>query len=136
MFKPLPPDSPDAFKRYLSPKVEDYQEFEDYLISLYDDWKNIPTEDYQQLEDYIIEEDNNIKYCLPPWCSKCNSFHSPKEECTKPVNDNKYVFEHVDNIPDCCKGCPNHPNNGGSGICNCTLPYLNNLNNYYFCGDF
>ena len=29
-------------------------------------------------------------------------------------------------IPDCCKGCSNHPSNGGSGICNCTLPYMTN----------
>ena len=26
-----------------------------------------------------------------------------------------------DNIPDACKSCSNHPSNGGSGICNCTL---------------
>ena len=24
-------------------------------------------------------------------------------------------------IPDACKFCSNHPSNGGSGICNCTL---------------
>ena len=24
-------------------------------------------------------------------------------------------------IPDACKNCSNHPSNGGSGICNCTL---------------
>ncbi len=24
-------------------------------------------------------------------------------------------------IPDACKACPNHPSNGGSGICHCTL---------------
>ncbi len=28
------------------------------------------------------------------------------------------------NIPDCCKHCNAHPTNGGSGICNCTLPYI------------
>ena len=27
-------------------------------------------------------------------------------------------------VPDCCKYCSNHPINGGSGICNCTLPYM------------
>lgn len=27
-------------------------------------------------------------------------------------------------IPNCCKACPTHPSNGGSGICNCTAPYL------------
>ena len=25
------------------------------------------------------------------------------------------------NIPDACRSCSNHPSNGGSGICNCTL---------------
>ena len=29
-----------------------------------------------------------------------------------------------DSIPGCCKSCPNHPSNGGSGICNCVLPYI------------
>lgn len=28
--------------------------------------------------------------------------------------------------PNCCKNCSNHPSNGGSGICNCTLPYYEN----------
>ena len=27
-------------------------------------------------------------------------------------------------IPNCCKDCPNHLSNGGSGICNCTAPYF------------
>ena len=27
---------------------------------------------------------------------------------------------------DICKECGSNPNNGGNGICNCTLPYLNN----------
>ena len=26
-----------------------------------------------------------------------------------------------DNIPAACKNCSNHPSNGGSGICHCTL---------------
>jgi hypothetical protein len=34
--------------------------------------------------------------------------------------------EIVDGIPNCCKGCSNHPSNGGSGICHCTLPYFEN----------
>jgi hypothetical protein len=32
--------------------------------------------------------------------------------------------------PDCCNGCSNNPKNGGSGICNCTLPYMQNPTNY------
>ena len=27
----------------------------------------------------------------------------------------------INTIPDPCKNCSNHPSNGGSGICNCTL---------------
>ena len=30
----------------------------------------------------------------------------------------------LNDIPNCCKACPNHPSNGGSGICNCTAPYF------------
>lgn len=29
-----------------------------------------------------------------------------------------------DSIPSCCRNCANHPKNGGSGICHCTLPYM------------
>ena len=27
-------------------------------------------------------------------------------------------------VPECCRHCTNHPMNGGSGICCCTLPYM------------
>lgn len=27
-------------------------------------------------------------------------------------------------IPECCRNCSNHPSNGGSGICFCSLPYM------------
>jgi hypothetical protein len=33
----------------------------------------------------------------------------------------EFLLQH---IPDSCKSCPNHPSNGGSGICNCTLGQL------------
>ena len=32
--------------------------------------------------------------------------------------------------PSCCDGCSNNPKNGGSGICNCTLPYMQNPTTY------
>ena len=38
--------------------------------------------------------------------------------------DSKTVFESItvhQTIPDACKSCSNHPSNGGSGICHCTL---------------
>lgn len=34
---------------------------------------------------------------------------------------NEYMFGWV---PECCRNCSNHPSNGGSGICACTLPYM------------
>ena len=30
-------------------------------------------------------------------------------------------FDYISTIPEPCKTCPNHPSNGGSGMCNCTL---------------
>lgn len=37
--------------------------------------------------------------------------------------------------PDCCTGCSNNPKNGGSGICNCTLPYMQNPITYTVSTD-
>lgn len=40
-----------------------------------------------------------------------------------------------DDIPDCCKPCTNHPRNGGSGVCFCTLPSQSGVvpwHNFYF----
>lgn len=35
-------------------------------------------------------------------------------------------------IPKACKGCNNHPSNGGSGICACSLASIINNNNICF----
>lgn len=37
------------------------------------------------------------------------------------------------NYPDCCDECSNNPKNGGSGICNCTLPYMQHPTLYNDC---
>jgi len=31
------------------------------------------------------------------------------------------VQPQMENIPDACKHCSNHPSNGGNGVCNCML---------------
>ena len=36
------------------------------------------------------------------------------------ISDN-LISKQYDNIPEPCKQCNNHPSNGGSGICQCTL---------------
>lgn len=75
------------------------------------------------------------------------------EDCMEPIicnipyeinNDwlNKYLKEQPlqtfeVSYPPCCDGCSNNPKNGGSGICNCTLPYMQNPTNYTVpIGDF
>lgn len=72
---------------------EEYQELEDFIV------ENLPTErDYVELEQFIlgplyfIPDVVNIPSCWVP------------------------------EVPLCCKDCQNHPTNGGTGICNCTLP--------------
>lgn len=44
--------------------------------------------------------------------------------------DPEIIAENVIRVPfrhataDPCAGCPNHPRNGGSGICHCTVPFF------------
>lgn len=63
-------------------------------------------------------------------------YHFKDEVCFKgqPVKNDalkviqKELLENLcasETIPDACKACPNHPFNGGSGICNCTLGLVN-----------
>lgn len=40
------------------------------------------------------------------------------KSCLCNNRDKELLLQH---IPDPCKSCSNHPTNGGSGICNCTL---------------
>ena len=55
------------------------------------------------------------------------------EECMEPqvynwFEDYGKTYLKVNGLdyPDCCDSCSNNPKNGGSGICNCTLPYMQN----------
>lgn len=72
----------------------------------------------------------------------CSRFRVNKliEDCTEPVISNIFEDEWQRNYlgkwvgleplkadyPSCCDGCSNNPKNGGSGICSCTLPYMQN----------
>ena len=47
-----------------------------------------------------------------PWVSQCSCNAMPW------VKVNTW---NPSGIPEACKNCSNHPSNGGSGICNCTL---------------
>ena len=56
-------------------------------------------------------------------CPRCGRVNAPwVSQCG--CKDN--VFKKIDTwspsgIPEACRNCSNHPSNGGSGICNCTL---------------
>lgn len=59
-------------------------------------------------------------------CPHINStpVHNPYD--VEPLPRIDWTEEH--NIPQCCVSCTNHPSNGGSGICNCVLPYMSLTN--------
>lgn len=70
------------------------------------------------------------KYLLPcGWCDRKNTLctYAPNQTIvTQPDLEQpslqKYLSITEDSdIPSDCKNCPNHPSNGGSGICNCIL---------------
>ena len=56
-------------------------------------------------------------------CPRCGRVNAPwVASCTC----NGTIFKKIDTwtetgIPEACRSCSNHPSNGGSGICNCTL---------------
>ena len=59
------------------------------------------------------------------------------EDCMEPQVYNwfedygkRYLEVNGLDYPGCCDGCSNNPKNGGSGICNCTLPYMQNPTTY------
>lgn len=72
-------------------------------------------------------------------CDGCQRYCSKEEKTnifpnispaypTYPVFPNTYVFTPYEY--ECCKDCSNNPANGGSGICNCTLPYFEKSTKY------
>lgn len=52
-----------------------------------------------------------FNYPLNDWITTTNNEESSQNSIWKSLSE----------TPDSCKNCPNHPSNGGSGFCNCTL---------------
>lgn len=75
-----------------------------------------------------LKVDKMIGECMEP--QVYNTFAEHQDEWSR-----KYLgkwiglYPQID-YPSCCDGCSNNPKNGGSGICNCTLPYMQNPINY------
>lgn len=89
----------------------------------------ITTDNYEQflfmqkMADECVNGDVNND---PETYHDCDPFDYQKwlkqVEQTQP-----YKLTTLEDIPACCVNCPNHPSNGGSGICNCAAPYLNQV---------
>lgn len=79
---------------------------------------------------------NSIDKCL--YRLPCGICMILKTKCIA-ITDTQTQFNKVDtnvnveipslnfDIPNACKHCPNHPSNGGSGICNCILGSMYNV---------
>ena len=53
-------------------------------------------------------------------CPECHKIITKAKQRIA-TNPSITLTSSVTDIPDPCKTCSNHPSNGGSGICNCTL---------------
>lgn len=75
-----------------------------------------------------FQVDRLIEDCVEP--QVYNVFEDKRDEFQIKYLGKWIGLEPSIDYPDCCDGCSNNPNNGGSGICNCTLPYMQNPTNY------
>lgn len=75
----------------------------------------LPTEEIKTIE---VNQNSNILNDCDDWSERLNELLKPPY----PPQDNYWTTLNVNSyIPEYCKHCPNHPSNGGSGICHCTL---------------
>lgn len=85
-----------------------------------------------------IETDNKEQYLfmqeMARECIDGKHKETCNEEYLKELQDTLKKYSYIGpqlssdstsvHIPNCCKNCPNHPSNGGSGICNCAAPAM------------
>ena len=54
------------------------------------------------------------------FCSRCGWSHTTVDEIYR-IPYQLEATSALNYVPEACKKCSNHPSNGGSGICHCTL---------------
>lgn len=59
----------------------------------------------------------------------CNGCHRMQERITNILEENERQVWNLGFDYKCCRTCHNNPKNGGSGICNCVLPYMSRTGN-------
>lgn len=64
-----------------------------------------------------------------PDCLIQENTYNPADLCQSCIRNQKptYVIKPYTN-DDPCESCPNNTKNGGSGHCNCTIPYFHGKN--------
>ena len=75
-----------------------------------------------------LRVDQLIEDCAEPFVT--NTFQEPDIDWLKEALHEMPLQTFRASFPPCCDGCSNNPKNGGSGICNCTLPYMQNPTTY------
>lgn len=71
-----------------------------------------------------FQVDQIIEDCMEPIVS--NTFEEPNNDWLNKYLKMQPIQTFEVNYPSSCDGCSNNPKNGGSGICNCTIPYFEN----------
>ena len=79
--------------------------------------------------------DQLIEDCMGPTVLVANNIDEREIEWIKKVLQEQPIqtfdIDKCDvSFQSCCDECSNNPKNGGSGICNCTLPYMQNPTTY------
>ena len=78
---------------------------------------------YVNYEDFEWNKWDKLDMCED--CFKAlQEFIKTRKLLFVPIKEINELPNPSDGIPACCRSCPNHTINGGSGICNCSLPYL------------
>ena len=62
-----------------------------------------------------------IGVCPYPCYNKNHIGYCQTTMCINPAYQSLALYDKRKPAPKACENCPNHPKNGGSGVCNCVL---------------
>lgn len=103
------------FLQFETKDYETYRRVEKLCQSIMDEENAKREAEKKSILNYEIDKITGIDYTIV----------SDDETLTEYKENEIYLEEDkiIDTtfIPEPCRGCSNHPSNGGSGICNCTL---------------